>query len=166
MRKYTRSANPPARAGSAGETAASKPLSQSQPITPHAARQVRPGIIRREGRIVGEVTRDGVFAKTVSRARHLLRTGPAWGWDIGALQEAQERGATAVLVKDKDTGSTYTAPLSVVWEKGFARDLGAGPQQFLRLAYFTIDGGERNAPQTEMVTPDPAPVVRQGVLPI
>lgn len=165
MQKFGKSTNPPGGAGSA-ETAAGKPQSHHHSIIPQQARQVRPGIIRREGRIVGEVKPDGVFAKTVSRERHLLKLGPAWGWDIDALHEAQERGADTVRVRDRDTSTVYTAPLSVVWQKGFARDLGAGPQQFLRLAYFTIDGDERDALQAEVPSPSPTPVAMQGVLPL
>jgi hypothetical protein len=91
--------------------------------------------IRVNGRTVGEV-RGQTFAKRVQRSKHLFRVGPAWGWDIAALREAERLGAEWADVVDMESNTVYRTPIEQIWKFGFQRNFGYGEQVFLRLVYF------------------------------
>jgi hypothetical protein len=86
-----------------------------------------------DGRVCGRVV-GAVFLKTVSAARHMLVKPPAWAIDAGALREAQEAGATEVVIHDLDTAAAYQAPIETVLRHGFALNRGYGQQIALPLA--------------------------------
>ncbi|MGC8782944.1 MAG: hypothetical protein ACP5RN_00960 [Armatimonadota bacterium] len=64
---------------------------------------------------------------------HLLRKPPAWAFERSLLERAHEQGVTLVEVYDVETGITYTAPLSTLWQKGVRIRRGYGEQIALPL---------------------------------
>lgn len=60
------------------------------------------------GRQVGEVL-NGVFKKTISASRHILRRPPAIALAVEALEQAEQAGAQDIEIKDIETGQLYTS---------------------------------------------------------
>jgi len=86
------------------------------------------------GRLVGTA-----LVKRASAGKHQLRRPPAWAVDVGALRQAQEAGATEVVIRDLDSGMTYRTPIDAFWRRGFSVNRGFGEQQALALSWWQMD---------------------------
>ncbi len=93
--------------------------------------------IRADGRIVGKVVGDR-FCKRVRGSIHRLTTPPGWALDSQSLTDAESHGARVVEIHDTETGITYSAPIGLVRERGFALNRGYGHQVVLALKYWSV----------------------------
>ncbi len=94
--------------------------------------QAKP-VFSETGRVIGKVEQ-GTFKKTVQGSKHFLHTPPAIGFDVYALEQAQQAGAVMVQVYDKETRITYRASMQQVWELGVKLNRGYGRQIALPLS--------------------------------
>ncbi|NLE75620.1 MAG: hypothetical protein GX605_02560 [Chloroflexi bacterium] len=102
-----------------------------------AAGRDRQPVYSAAGRVVGFVGSDGVLRKSV-QPDHYLRRPPAIAWDVCALEEAEDLGATRCEVEDAETGAVYSAPLADFWRFGFPIDRGHGAQRALVLERWQV----------------------------
>lgn len=94
------------------------------------------------GNVVG-VVEGGAFCKTLSSGKHFLRTPPAIALDVSTLHDAEQAGATRVVITDKDTANKYSADITRIRAKGFAIDRGFGLQIALPLKDWHISKPEQ-----------------------
>ncbi len=85
------------------------------------------------GRVIGKVEHD-TFKKNIQGSKHILHTPPAIGFDVYALEQAEQAGAVRVQVYDKETRTTYRATMRQVWELGVKLNRGYGRQIALPLS--------------------------------
>lgn len=84
------------------------------------------------GLIVG-IVEDGVFRKNITGSRHLLRKPLAIAVSNDALLQAENFGATRIVVFDRETQATYCSLIAHLRERGFEFDRGYGKQIALPL---------------------------------
>jgi hypothetical protein len=97
------------------------------------------------GRVVGQVI-DGTLVKTVDSRRHQLKKPPAWACDISVLKQAENLGATKIILQDIHSEINWNANLSAFWGKGsFRLNRGYGEQRCLPLPLWTKSG--KNIPE-------------------
>lgn len=101
-------------------------------------------IIKAGGRIIGKVI-EGEFRKTI-RSNWILRTPPAIANDIQSLHDAERAGAVCCVFTDKDTGITYRASISKIWDMGFPVNRGYGEQIALSLPLWMQERGANHSP--------------------
>ncbi len=94
--------------------------------------------IRVSGRLVGEVT-NGIFKKTISGSRHILRKPPAIALSVESLQQAERVGAHDIQITDIDLGCVYACTLQHFKSHAFPLQRGGfEPQLALRLELFDV----------------------------
>ncbi len=91
------------------------------------------------GKAIGKVE-CGVFHKTITGSKHLLRRPKAIAFDVSTLRDATQAGATLARVYDRETGNAYTATLERIREKGAPLTRGYGQQWYLPLEYWSLNG--------------------------
>lgn len=88
-----------------------------------------------DNKVVGVVS-GNTFIKNVHGNKHFLRTPPAIAFDVEALDNAIEAGATIVMVHDLDTQKDYYATIRMINSNGFKLDRGFGKQIALPIEYW------------------------------
>lgn len=106
--------------------------------------QISGTIIKAGRRIIGKVI-EGEFRKTI-RSNWILRTPPAIANDIQSLHDAERAGAVCCVFTDKDTGITYRASISKIWDMGFPVNRGYGEQIALSLPLWMQERGANHPP--------------------
>lgn len=91
------------------------------------------------GRAIGRVE-NGVFHKTITGSKHLLRTPRAVAFDRSTLTDAEAAGATTARIYDRETGIAYTATLDRIRAEGFPVTRGYGNQWALALDHWSANG--------------------------
>ncbi len=74
--------------------------------------------IRVAGYKVGEVT-SGVFKKSISGSRHILRKPRAIALAVESLKQAEQVGASEIQITDKETGKVYSCSIERFKEYSF-----------------------------------------------
>ena len=90
------------------------------------------------GRHVG-VVENGIFKKTITGSRHILRKPPAIALSVESLQQAEHAGADEINITDIETGCVYAC--TVEHFKGYSFPLQRGgfePQLALALEQFDV----------------------------
>lgn len=80
-----------------------------------------------KGKLVGRVEA-GIFYKTISGSRHMLRKPPGLAIDLQSLLDAEQAGATRIQFLDRETGIKYSTAISHLKRAGFTFDRGYGVQ--------------------------------------
>lgn len=92
-----------------------------------------------DGKVIGEVVGD-TFRKSVVGSKHFLQNPPAIACDVYSLQEAQKVGAYWLVVRDAESGKTYTVSIGKLLLYGFKVERGFGSQKALLMKEW-ITGG-------------------------
>jgi len=90
------------------------------------------------GRHVGDVEK-GVFKKTISGSRHILRKPPAIALSVESLERAELAGACDIQIKDIETGRIYAS--TVEHFRGYSFSIQRGgfePQLAMPLELFDV----------------------------
>ena len=98
-----------------------------------------PIYVRGRDRPIGYVE-GGVFRKSISGSKHILRSPRAIAFDRSTLRDAERDGAVWVEVTDDETRTVYTARIADIWTHGFAVNRGYGDQIALALQRFSVNG--------------------------
>lgn len=101
-----------------------------------------PVFARNVGKPIGHVVGDE-FRKTVRGSVHFLRRPRAIAFDTSTLQDAEQYGASIVVVQDAETGKVYRASLGTVRQHGFTLDRGHNQQIALPLERWSTTGDEQ-----------------------
>jgi hypothetical protein len=95
------------------------------------------------GRVVGAVrttTPGKPFVKNVVLTLHRLRNPVAYAVGLESLTSAEALGSELVILHERDTGDTYSAPIATIRERGFRIDRGHGAQLVLVLGEWSRNG--------------------------
>lgn len=120
-------------------------------------------IIKAGGRIIGKVI-EGEFRKTI-RSNWILRTPPAIANDIQSLHDAERAGAVYCVFTNSDTGITYRASISKIWDRGFPVNRGFGEQIALSLPLWLQERDPNHSP-TQTDAPEYSEASTTGVKPL
>lgn len=82
----------------------------------------------------------GVFHKSISGSKHILRKPRAIAFDRSTLVDAEKAGAVSVRVFDDETRTVYTARIDDIWTHGVTVLRGFGDQIGLTLNRWTVNG--------------------------
>ena len=91
--------------------------------------------------------------KTIAASVHLVTSPRGIAFDADLFARACGLGATVVIVRDRETGDTYTTDVATFERYSFVQDRQHGAQRFLKLQFWSING------QAPAYSPpaDPAP---------
>ena len=106
--------------------------------------------------------RKNMLVRTANGSREMMlrwnrREDPGWATHTSVINQAIERGCTAMLIIDKETGRSYYADMQTLLTYGQKFDFGHGEQIRLALRYW------RQEPAAVATTP--APVSRETTEP-
>ncbi len=90
-----------------------------------------------QGFVIGWIQGDK-FVKYVYESRHMLKSPRGWSIDFTCVEQARAAGVQTVVIIDRETGKTYTAPLAMFWTDGQLVDRGYGLQRCLPLEHWQI----------------------------
>lgn len=82
----------------------------------------------------------GVFHKSISGSKHILRKPRAIAFDRSTLTDAERAGAVSVRVVDDETRTVYTARIDDIWRYGLPVLRGYGDQIGLEMKRWTVNG--------------------------
>jgi hypothetical protein len=119
-------------------------------------RKINAAIIKVGGRPIGKVV-EGEFRKTI-HTNWILQKPPAIATDIQALHDAERAGAVCCVFTNADTGITYRAPITKIWDMGFTFNRGYGDQIALALPLWTQERGANHSPTTATNDEDVKPL--------
>lgn len=92
---------------------------------------------RFDGRVVGKVV-DGTLIKNVNAQKHMLRFPEGWACDVTVLKQAEDCGASRILLKDKNANMSWEAKIEEFWGEGsFSLNRGYGRQRGLGISHWT-----------------------------
>jgi len=86
------------------------------------------------------------FCKTVVSTIHRLRRPVAYAVGVESLTNAEALGSKLVILYERDTRDTYSAPIATIKERGFRMNRGFGDQLVLVLGEWNRNG---EPPQAE-----------------
>lgn len=89
----------------------------------------------KEGKTAGLLI-DGVYQKTVNRAKHLMKMFNGYGMDVEIFEELKRLGCTEIKIIEIDTGNVLTCPFSLFAEKKILKQFD-GPQFFIQGKHLT-----------------------------
>jgi len=94
------------------------------------------------GKHVVGCVKDGTFSKTIKGSKHILHTPRAIALSVDSLRQADSFGASAIEIRDTESGLIYRATIEHF--KRFCFELHRGgfePQKALMLDRWDISGG-------------------------
>lgn len=86
------------------------------------------------GTVLGQPLR--ILEKVVARAHHHLESPAGYGYDQAIIDQAIQDEVTTLRILERDTGSTWEAPLATFLAHAFRLDRGFGPQRVLEDRYW------------------------------
>ena len=82
------------------------------------------------------ILRRCILEKVVARAHHHLESPAGYGYDQAIIDRAIQDEVTTLRILERDTGSTWEAPLATFLAHAFRLDRGFGPQRVLEDRYW------------------------------
>lgn len=90
-----------------------------------------------KGQGIGQLEEDGVFRKSVSKEKHLMRIYNAFGIEESVIKDLSNLLCRAIEIEDRDSGDIYSVPFSLFLKEGFVRDYET-EQRFLPLDFWEV----------------------------
>ena len=83
------------------------------------------------------------LVKSAVESKHMLRTPPAWAWDVAVIESGLELGAEALLIETRDTNKRYRVSMDVFLDRKGVLNRGHNLQWFLVLKHWNSDDSEQ-----------------------